>query len=183
MNDAIDNPYAPSNAQLEEEIIELELAGRGARLIAVILNSLIIMLTQIPTYFAMATEPDLLPAIIGILSAADIVGGIRLIFESMGFLLMTSIVAWLGIIVYNLVLFHRQGQTLGKRIMGIKVIRSNGDRCSLRRFVFLRYALVALLGGIPFIGIFVSIADPLLIFRESRQCLHDTIADTIVIKV
>ncbi len=159
MNDAANNPYAASQANLDQEVIELELAERGDRLKAVLLDSLIYLAALVPMFMGMAMGSEFM---IGVL------GGIGML-------------AALGIGIYNLVLFHRQGQTLGKRIMGVKVVRSNGDRCSLRRFIFMRTFLTGLLGAIPFIGIFVSIADPLLIFRESRQCLHDTIADTIVV--
>lgn len=160
MENAATNPYAASQANLDQDVIELELAERGDRLKAVLLDALIYMLALIPMFIAMAT---------GSATGMGIMGGI-------------SMLAALGIGIYNLILFHRQGQTLGKRIMAVKVIRSNGDRCSLARFIFMRSFLTGLLGAIPFIGFFVSIADPLLIFRESRQCLHDTIADTIVVK-
>jgi len=35
---------------------------------------------------------------------------------------------------------------------------------------------------VPGIGQIYSIVDALLIFRQSRKCLHDNIADTIVVK-
>ena len=42
--------------------------------------------------------------------------------------------------------------------------------------------LCGMLRFIPFIGVFYVLVDCLLIFRESHQCLHDNIADTIVVK-
>ena len=165
MNDAANNPYAASQANLDQEVIELELAERGDRLKAVLLDGLFYLAALIPFFIVLFLTMGLAMRsefMIGL------VGGV-------------AILGVLGVGIYNFVLFHRQGQTLGKRIMGVKVVRSNGDRCSLRRFIFMRYLLTSVLASIPFIGIFVSIADPLLIFRESRQCLHDTIADTIVV--
>ena len=38
-----------------------------------------------------------------------------------------------------------------------------------------------LLGLVPLIGWLFALADALLIFRDSRKCLHDNIADTIVV--
>ena len=35
---------------------------------------------------------------------------------------------------------------------------------------------------VPLLGILYTIVDALFIFAESRQCLHDKIADTIVVK-
>ena len=34
---------------------------------------------------------------------------------------------------------------------------------------------------VPFVGGLVSLVDALLIFRDDRRCLHDEIADTIVV--
>jgi hypothetical protein len=38
-----------------------------------------------------------------------------------------------------------------------------------------------LIGMIPYVGWIFSLADPLFIFGESRRCLHDMLADTIVV--
>ena len=46
------------------------------------------------------------------------------------------------------------------------------------RLIWLRNVVNMVLGIIPLYGII----DVLFIFGESRQCLHDKIADTIVIK-
>ena len=44
--------------------------------------------------------------------------------------------------------------------------------------MWLRNVANIALGLIPFYGL----VDPLFIFGEQRQCLHDKIADTIVVK-
>ena len=49
---------------------------------------------------------------------------------------------------------------------------------SLGRLIMLRNVVVWILSMIPLFGII----DVLFIFGEARQCLHDKIADTIVIK-
>jgi hypothetical protein len=41
---------------------------------------------------------------------------------------------------------------------------------------------VNLLALIPILGNVVALADPLLIFRDNHKCLHDELADTIVVK-
>jgi hypothetical protein len=46
------------------------------------------------------------------------------------------------------------------------------------RIFWLRNVVNAALGVVPF----YALIDPLFIFSESQQCLHDKIADTIVIK-
>jgi len=72
----------------------------------------------------------------------------------------------------------RNGQSIAKKMLGIKVVRSNGSPASLGRVFWLRNFVNLLLGIIPLYGL----VDALLIFGEPRQCVHDKIADTIVIK-
>ena len=85
--------------------------------------------------------------------------------------------------VVNGVLLHKYGQTIAKRMFKIKIVRSDGSRCGLTRVIFARWLPVSLLGAIPYIGIIVSLVNPLLIFRDDYRCLHDHIADTVVVKV
>jgi uncharacterized RDD family membrane protein YckC len=70
------------------------------------------------------------------------------------------------------------GQSIAKRMLNIKVVRSDGSKASLGRIFWLRNVVNALLAVIPFYGII----DALFIFGETRQCLHDKLADTIVVK-
>ena len=51
------------------------------------------------------------------------------------------------------------------------------------RAIGLRYLLNWFLMMLPFIGGIYGLVDALLIFRASRKCLHDNMADTIVVKV
>lgn len=89
----------------------------------------------------------------------------------------------LGVCVINCVMLHRSGQTIGKRALDIAVVRSDGSPISLLRYIFLRVVPMWLLGMVPLVGRFVGLIDPLLIFGKERRCLHDLIADTIVVDV
>jgi uncharacterized RDD family membrane protein YckC len=95
----------------------------------------------------------------------------------LGFLLM------LGVFVVNCVMVHQSGQTIGKRMLEIAMVRTDGSPITLLRYIFLRVVPVVLLGMIPLVGRFVGLIDPLLIFGKERRCLHDLIADTIVVDV
>lgn len=91
----------------------------------------------------------------------------------------------IGFVVYVLVhgwLLHTQGQTVGKRVLGLRVVRSDGSRAGIGRLLFVRYLLNAMFSIVPVIGSFYALADCLLIFRASHKCLHDNLADTIVVK-
>ena len=87
----------------------------------------------------------------------------------------------LGVLVVNCVLLHQNAQTIGKRLLGIKIVRTNGDRIGLGRIIGMRIIPIGLLGAIPYLGSLVSLVDSLMIFGNERRCLHDMIADTIVI--
>ena len=83
---------------------------------------------------------------------------------------------------YQIYLLTTQGQTIGKRKMGLRIVRvkdlSNGGFVTN---VLLRGVVRAVIGVIPFLGAIFTIADPLCIFRADRRCLHDHIAGTCVI--
>lgn len=160
-----ENPYAPPRAKVSdvaEETEDLELAGRAVRLGAAILDGLVI------------AGLVAVPLMIGILvSGSNANGtsrfpGIAILLALIGFIVW----AWFTILYVS-----RNGQTIAKRWLGIKVVRTDGTPASLGRIFWLRNFVNGLLGVIPF----YSWIDPLLIFSDSRQCIHDKIADTIVV--
>jgi uncharacterized RDD family membrane protein YckC len=70
---------------------------------------------------------------------------------------------------------------VGKKLAGIRIVRSDGSRAGLRRIFLLRSVVPGVFGAIPLIGPFFSLIDTLFIFGEERRCVHDLIADTIVV--
>jgi hypothetical protein len=48
---------------------------------------------------------------------------------------------------------------------------------------FKRFLVISMLGLVPRVGDWVGIVDVLMIFRKDRNCLHDDIAKTRVIKL
>lgn len=168
------NPYAAPAARVQDvgNDEQLELADRGTRLGAAILDGLVmfgpIMVLSIgaaialPAYQKAADgKPD-----------ASVLGVI-------GLLLFALV---MGVFIVNMVLLHRHGQTIAKRWLNIRIVRTDGSRCGLLRVIFARALPVGLLGAIPMIGWLISLLDSLLIFREDYRCLHDHFADTIVVK-
>lgn len=103
--------------------------------------------------------------------------------QTAGMLIFLGVVLMLGLFVVNCVMLHRTGQTIGKRVLDIAVVRSDGSPITLLRYIFLRVVPVSLLGAVPLVGRFVGLIDPLLIFGKERRCLHDLIADTIVVDI
>ena len=84
--------------------------------------------------------------------------------------------------VINLVMLHRSGQTLGKRVAKIRIVRYDGERASLVRTFLLRYLVLEVLGIVTGIGPLFRAVDALFIFRRDRRCIHDMIAGTIVVR-
>lgn len=83
--------------------------------------------------------------------------------------------------VVNLVLLHRYGQTVGKRLVGLRIVQADGARATLGRIFFRRILFPGFLGAIPLLGWLFLLGDALCIFTDGRQTLHDRIADTIVV--
>lgn len=94
-----------------------------------------------------------------------------------------AVLLFCGIGGYQLWLLHSAGQTIGKRMMGIKIVLtkdlSNGGFVVN---VLMRGLIPWVITMIPGLGILFAIADPSFIFRDDRLCLHDRIAGTCVIK-
>ena len=93
---------------------------------------------------------------------------------------------YLALLGVTIVLVYRNAQTIGKKLMGIKVARTDGSRASLARIFWLRNVVNQLvtmvLVFVPFVGGFYPLVDTCMIFGEKRRCCHDYIADTIVIR-
>jgi uncharacterized RDD family membrane protein YckC len=174
MNETVahENPYAAPVATVADEAPrEREPADRLTRLGAVFLDGIFFGLSVVPAIIAMAFVGNSRSPNFGQrLDTALYVG------FGLGLLLFSGLVAW------NCVLLSRRGQTVAKKLLGIRVVRRDGSHCGLARIFFARYLPMTVLGMIPFVGGLVSLVDALLIFRDDRRCLHDEIADTIVVK-
>ena len=160
-----DNPYAPPRAQVSDvsdSSDELEPAGRGVRLGAALLDGVVFMaLVYVPLIFA------------GALGSVGSDG-------TPNFSPIAALLALAGVVVwawFTILYVSRNGQSIAKKWLGIKVVRSDGSKASLGRIFWLRNIVNGLLGIIPLYGII----DALLIFSDNRQCIHDKIADTIVV--
>ena len=78
-------------------------------------------------------------------------------------------------VLYNVVLVGSFGATLGKYIVGIRIVQGDGSRVGYGR-ALARYLATFLSGLLLGIG-FLMVA-----FSQKKRGLHDVIADTIVVK-
>ena len=168
------NPYAPPVADLlvpeRDPTAHLVYADRGTRLGAAMLDGIILGIPSTLLAWGFYASMSLrfwvpVPGLRGVvlsLVVAILASGLDLAFN--GYLLVKS------------------GQTLGKYICRIRIVKKDGSLPTLvdsylkRRFIF------TLAGRIPVIGGLVGLVDVLLIYRSSRCCLHDDVAGTIVVK-
>lgn len=134
------------------------LAGRGTRLVAQIVDALIGLPLGIIYLVMVALTESEAVAIMGI------------------FLVITGV---LGLVAYQWYLLSTLGQTIGKRMLNIKVVKLDGTIGGFVTQVLMRGILNAFIGFIPLYGL----VDILFIFSEERRCIHDHIAGTRVIKV
>ncbi len=160
------NRFAPPTAEVADVATSgTELAGRGMRLLAVLIDGLIQgAIYWILTLVAFrALDPR----------KGDIGVGVMVGQIVLGFVLFVLIQGYL---------LHTEGQTVGKKLLGLRIVRTNGERATLGRLLGLRYLVGWIIVMIPFVGAIYALVDCLMIFRESRKCVHDNIADTIVVK-
>lgn len=176
------NPYAPPTATVADVSdhagTEPRLAERGTRLGASMIDGLVMLLLFAPAMWAgmVLGDPggtaDATPPAIFVWAEAHPV--------------VSQIVSWIaGPLVFfavNGYWLHTRGQSVGKRLLGIRIVRSSGERATLSRIIFARYLPTEAVGMVPIIGMLYALIDILFIFGDSRQCLHDRIADTIVVK-
>ena len=161
------NPHAPPRGVVRDGPAEgIELAGRGSRLGAFFLDGIVafVMIWLPASVLLLAT---------GRLDDSAEIDGTT--FATAGLLCLIGFIAWVWI---TALLVARNGQTIGKRLVEIRVVRSDGSQASLGRIFWLRNVVNGLLGIIPLYGL----VDILFIFGQRRQCIHDLIADTIVVK-
>jgi uncharacterized RDD family membrane protein YckC len=159
------NPYAPPQAVVQDVVdpqAGIVLADRGARLGAAILDGLLMLPIYIGLIMAIAggetSDAAANPALVA--------GGV--------FVMFVSSITWIWLTV---LFVRRNGQTIAKKLLGIKVVRSDGSRASFGRIFWLRNVVNTLIGIVPLYGVI----DILFVFGDTRRCLHDHIADTIVV--
>jgi uncharacterized RDD family membrane protein YckC len=162
------NPYAPPRAMVtdvQDPRASAVPADRGTRLGATMLDGII--------FLVMVYLPLLLAAIVVPTAARNQAAGTAFAVGGLATLVGLIVYCWLTI---KYVLAN--GQTIAKRMLGIKVVRSDGTAASLGRIFWVRNVVNGLISLVPF----YAFVDALFIFGESRQCLHDKLADTIVVK-
>ncbi|MCX7708841.1 MAG: RDD family protein [Clostridia bacterium] len=145
-----------SNDLGEPNYVPPILAGRGERFLAKLIDSAIIL---------------------GIGFASVLVGS-AVDREGMAMLAMLS-AGLLALLGYQAYLLSARGQTIGKMVMKIKIIKTDtGENGGFLYNFLLRSVVNYLIASVvPFYGL----VDTLMIFSEDKRCIHDRLAGTKVV--
>jgi uncharacterized RDD family membrane protein YckC len=102
-------------------------------------------------------------------------------------------VCWLTLLAIQVWMLSTRGQSIGKRITGIRIIRlQNGEKPGFVYGWLMREFLITIIGFmaavIPIIGPILlrpafHLVDWCMIFRDDQRCLHDLMAGTRVVRV
>ncbi|HWB75330.1 MAG TPA: RDD family protein [Nannocystaceae bacterium] len=159
------NPYAAPSEDSAAPTGDPQLASRGARLGASLIDSLCVSIVNIPLLRGA-----------GLLPMDGRMPGLRdgLVAGVIGFVVFAAMQGW----------FLANGQTIGKRLLGLRIVDvEDGEPPSIAHTLGLRYLPTTIAAALGVIGSVIVLFDALLIFSSDRRCLHDRIASTKVVKV
>jgi len=94
-----------------------------------------------------------------------------------------------GFFIFDMLLFltlhgyltAKHGQTIGKKIVGTKMVDLNGQLVLFGKIYFVRYFIVGLIIQVPLLRQLFVLADCLFIFKKDRRCIHGIMAGTQVV--
>ncbi len=146
------------------ESVPLEPARRGTRLVAQLIDSMTGLLFLLPAGLMLALDG----------------GDLENITPATSLVLLGCASALLILQGY---LLAEHGQTIGKKLLDIRIVRWEDDaKPGFVKAFLLRLFVPGLIGAIPVVGPCFTLVDILFIFRPDRRCAHDLIAGTKVVK-
>lgn len=167
-----------------------ELAGRGTRLGARVIDWVLEIIVSIPGMILLGAQ------FIQVVVAAargekpDLE---QLDLQQLGIGLGVLLCGTLTLAIIQIVMLSTRGQSIGKRILGLRVVRALDDgKAGFVHAWVMRELLITVIGAmlsmvIPILGLglrfIFHVTDWCMIFRDDQRCLHDLIAGTKVVKV
>lgn len=160
------NPYAPPQANVipaPQAGYEPPLSSRWHRLLASLLDTIILMVAVLPL--------EWLAGSFGRMQKASIFDLETVLWSVVSFGIWV-LINWSPLL---------DGQTIGKRVLKIKVVRKDGSPCDRKHNILWRMLPIQAVVLVPVIGVLIALADCFSIFRSSRYTLHDDLAGTKVV--
>lgn len=150
--------------KITKKIDNSDLASRWDRLWASLIDVLTIIPITIPLmYFTGGFE--------------GISEGVQ---PSLSYALTMALISTLIFLAIHGKFIVQDGQTLGKKVLNIKIVTVSGQHASIP-FLAKRYGFFWVIPQIPAIGPLINIVNILFIFGKSKRCLHDYVGGTKVI--
>jgi uncharacterized RDD family membrane protein YckC len=163
------NPYAAPQASVADvqHSEGLMLADRGMRLAGAFIDGIILWIVLTPAlfmsgYFTM------------IMSGQQ---------PGFGYMLGLGLGSFIAFLLAQGYFLNRSGQTIAKKLLGMRIVDLNGNKPEFLRLAGLRYGLPQLISLLPVVNLIFIFVDALFIFREDRRCVHDLFAGTRVVLV
>ena len=167
------DPYQPPQAThtpfVPFEQVDGQLAGRWHRLGASFIDGFMMLLIMLP---AMWFGGYFTAVFTAAREGERVSSGLSLGWMAVSFILFVLIQG------YPLL---RNGQTWGKKLVGIRIVDMDGDVPALAPLLVKRYLVGTLIAQVPILGALYGITDSLFVFRQDRRCIHDLIAGTQVV--
>lgn len=157
-------PEADLEGALASEVAADNLASRWSRLFAALIDSFLIggIVMGVAFGTSLATFEE------------------QMTWTTQLFLFIAFVSVYVAVNGYFL---SKNGQTVGKKLLGIKVVMTDDSAASFSQLVFVRYLILATITQVPVVGSFVGLVDSVMIFGKTKQTLHDRIANTKVINL
>lgn len=151
------------------------LAHPGLRLVAALIDGFIESLCWLPTSQAvMHSLGNIISS--GQLNPQDLV-------ETVTSSISLSLPYLAGLVLLQATLLTLRGQTVGKILTRIRIVRArDGSHAGFVHAFLLRGFLPRCLRHVPLVGVVFWFVDNCFIFRDDHRCLHDLMAGTKVVK-
>lgn len=165
---------SPSGANLTNQI-----ASIGNRVLAVLLDFLLLMACYIPFLSGLNYDLTKISA-----TAGDVEKMTQLAQSVPEHLSSLTSVMFLVLFVVQLMLLIKRGQTIGKIVTGIRIVDANTKKLSsITNIILLRSLVTSALYVLPMIGSLFLVADfVVMVINKQRMSIHDKLAKTMVVK-
>lgn len=166
---------------------QLELANISSRIVAKLIDFGLMMLASLPLFFALYNSPSFAKlktwAEAGQTTLSTSQQMELLSVVPPHILLLTNILVW-GLLFAQVLLLMRRGQTLGKMVMGIRILdRQTNAIPNFFNLIVMRSLLTTIVYSLSMIGLVALAVDFItLLTNDDRQSLHDKIAKTYVVR-
>lgn len=164
---------------------QLDLATIPSRILAQFINFGLFILAVMPIYIHIYNSPKLMQ-FVEMMKSNQLNNQqmIEVLSSIPSHIIILSDLLVLGLLISQLLLLVRRGQSIGKMIMGIRILDINSNAIpTITNLILLRTILPMVIFSFKFLGQFFLALDVItMILDKKRQSLHDKIAKTYVVR-